>query len=92
VPDDLAAQLLPADIRVNSFHHQAIDALGDGVVAMAFAADGVCEAIRIGPRALGVQWHPEYLSQQPDPVFTWLVEEARRETVTAVDGEMLDVA
>ena len=79
VPGELAAQLLAPDVQVNSFHHQAVDRLGDGVVAIAFAADEVCEAIRIGARALGVQWHPEYLREQPDPVFTWLVEEARAE-------------
>jgi putative glutamine amidotransferase len=78
VPGELAAALLADDVQVNSFHHQAIDRLGDGVVAIAFAADGVCEAIRIGACALGVQWHPEYLREQPDPVFDWLVEQARR--------------
>jgi len=45
---------------------------------VATAPDGVCEALRAGPRAVGVQWHPEYLREQPDPLFSWLVEEARR--------------
>ncbi|WP_320673124.1 gamma-glutamyl-gamma-aminobutyrate hydrolase family protein [Patulibacter defluvii] len=77
-PTDELAELLPADVLVNSFHHQAVDRPGDGVTTIATAPDGVCEAIRVGPRALGVQWHPEYLREQPDPMFSWLVREARR--------------
>jgi putative glutamine amidotransferase len=70
--------LLDADVQVNSFHHQAVAELGNGVVAAAHAPDGVLEAITVGRRALGVQWHPEYLREQPDPIFAWLVDEARR--------------
>jgi putative glutamine amidotransferase len=48
---------------VNSFHHQAVDELGDGLRAVAHAADGTVEAIEAsGPRfLLGVQWHAEGL-------------------------------
>lgn len=76
-PDDALARLLTPDVLVNSFHHQAVARPGDGVSLIASAPDGVCEAIRVGPRALGVQWHPEYLREQPDPMFSWLVREAR---------------
>jgi len=43
---------------VNSWHHQAIDALGDGVAATAWAPDGVVEAVEVEGDAwvLGVQW------------------------------------
>jgi putative glutamine amidotransferase len=77
-------------VRVNSFHHQAVDELGAGVAAVAYAPDGVIEAIAVGRRALGVQWHPEYLREQPDPIFTWLVNQARR-TRTPRRKEHLDV-
>ena len=43
---------------VNSYHHQAIDRLGDGVVPVAWAEDGVIEAVELEGDAwvLGVQW------------------------------------
>jgi len=90
VDGELLDDLLDADVRVNSFHHQAGAELGDGVVAAAFAPDGVLEAITVGRRALGVQWHPEYLREQPDPIFAWLVDEARC-TRTQRSKEHLDV-
>jgi putative glutamine amidotransferase len=80
-PGEPIADLLGPDVLVNSFHHQAVDVLGDGVRVVATAPDGVCEALRAGPRALGVQWHPEYLREQPDPMFSWLIDEARRATI-----------
>lgn len=48
-------------VPVNSMHHQAVKRLGDGLVASAFAPDGVIEAIEgTGDGFLvGVQWHPE---------------------------------
>jgi putative glutamine amidotransferase len=54
-------------LRVNSFHHQAVDVLGHGLRAVARSADGIVEAIEApGPRlVLGVQWHAEGLSGQP---------------------------
>jgi putative glutamine amidotransferase len=52
-----------ACIEVNSLHGQAIDRLGDGLVAEAWAPDGTIEAVAM-PAApgwlLGVQWHPEW--------------------------------
>jgi putative glutamine amidotransferase len=50
-------------LKVNSLHGQGIDRLGSGLVAEAFADDGLIEAISI-PGAKGfvlaVQWHPEW--------------------------------
>ncbi|HVV91543.1 MAG TPA: gamma-glutamyl-gamma-aminobutyrate hydrolase family protein, partial [Solirubrobacterales bacterium] len=46
---------------VNSFHHQAIDRLGDGLRISARAPDGTVEAIEDPSRRflIGVQWHAE---------------------------------
>jgi putative glutamine amidotransferase len=64
--------------RVASHHHQAIDALGNGLRVSARAAeDGLPEAVESeGPGwVLGVQWHPE---ADPDsPVIAALVGAAR---------------
>jgi putative glutamine amidotransferase len=35
-------------LRVNSFHHQAVDVLGHGLRAVAHAADGTIEAVVVG--------------------------------------------
>ena len=56
------AQLAGGDeLRVNSFHHQAIEEMPPGFRRLATAPDGVIEALEDPRRkfALGVQWHPE---------------------------------
>jgi len=69
-------------IIVNSFHHQAIKDVAPGFEAVAWAEDGVIEAIESteGKTILGVQWHPENGAVAGDPVmldlFRYLVDEA----------------
>lgn len=51
-------------VEANTTHHQAVKALGRGLVVNATAEDGMIEGIE-SPRhtfALGVQWHPELLA------------------------------
>jgi len=64
------------EFPVNSMHHQGIERLGDGLVASAFAPDGVIEGIeRVDDQFLvGVQWHPEVLIDT-DPRMRRLFEE-----------------
>jgi putative glutamine amidotransferase len=67
-PETQLAALLGTDLlRVNSFHHQAVDRLGGGLRAVAHAADGTVEGIEApGTRfVIGVQWHVEGLVAQP---------------------------
>jgi putative glutamine amidotransferase len=69
-------------LKVNSFHHQAVDQLGTGLRAVAWSTDGVIEAIESatagGPLFLGVQWHAESLVDDPAhlALFGLLVTEA----------------
>ena len=69
-------------VLVNSFHHQAVDRLGDGLRPVAWAADGVVEAVEDpdsgGQLVLGVQWHAETLTGEAEQLalFERLVEAA----------------
>lgn len=50
------------EARVNSHHHQAVATVGSELEAVAWAPDGIIEAIqdvRSDRFVLGVQWHPE---------------------------------
>ncbi len=56
------ADILPAgDVRVNSFHHQAVKAVAEPLKPCAYASDGLTEAVYAPglPFFIGVQWHPE---------------------------------
>ena len=67
----LAALLETTRIDVNSSHHQAIRTLARGLRPVAWADDGVVEAVEAedgGWPFMGVQWHPEY--RTPDNAAT----------------------
>lgn len=56
------------EIRVNSYHHQAICSLSDQLEPMALAPDGIVEAV-YHPRkrfVWAVQWHPEFSYKKDD--------------------------
>ena len=70
------------EIGVNSAHHQAAKAAGDGCIISGLAPDGIIEAIELPtdqhPFCLGVQWHPEYqVTQADDKINAAFVEAAR---------------
>jgi putative glutamine amidotransferase len=64
-------------LEVNSFHHQAVHALGKNLAATAWAEDGTIEALeQPGERmVMGVQWHAEGLRAH-GPLFEALIEAA----------------
>jgi putative glutamine amidotransferase len=70
-------------ISVNSFHHQAIERLGEDLVVSARAPDGTIEAIEdpARPFLIGVQWHAETLVHRPyeAALFRGFVDACRRE-------------
>jgi putative glutamine amidotransferase len=53
-------------LQVNSLHHQGIKDLASAFKAVAFAPDGIIEAIELHghPFGIAVQWHPEWLTDQ----------------------------
>ena len=50
-------------MRVNSSHHQSVNAIAPSLIASALAPDGIVEAIESPAHRffLGIQWHPEFL-------------------------------
>lgn len=82
-PQTCLARLLGlTETAVNSRHHQAVRATGNGLIVTAVAPDGVVEAIeRPGARfCVGVEWHPENFVETGEflPLFRGLVDSARK--------------
>ncbi|MBB5750580.1 gamma-glutamyl-gamma-aminobutyrate hydrolase family protein [Micrococcus sp. TA1] len=78
-------------VDVSSYHHQAVDRIGDGLEVVARAPDGCVEALE--DRSLeivAVQWHPEDRAQTvhtDQALFDWVVEAARnRRDARAIPG------
>ena len=59
----LSALVQTSKMLANSFHHQAVKTLGQGLEIMALADDGIIEAIYAPDRKFlrAYQWHPERL-------------------------------
>jgi microsomal dipeptidase-like Zn-dependent dipeptidase/gamma-glutamyl-gamma-aminobutyrate hydrolase PuuD len=66
-------------LLVNSFHHQAVSEPGDRFRVVARAKDGIVEAMESSEMKsiIGVQWHPECMGDDGQPLFQWLVGEAK---------------
>ncbi len=73
--------------KVNSFHHQAVATLGDGLIVTGRASDGTVESIEAVDRGfvVGVQWHAETLVGRPGQaaLFKAFVDAARPLDATA---------
>ncbi len=54
-------------LQVNSLHHQGVKDLASGLRAAGHAPDGLVEVVELPdhPYAVAVQWHPEWLTDQP---------------------------
>jgi putative glutamine amidotransferase len=64
-----------ATLRVNSTHHQAVEALSDFFTLSAVSEDGVVEAYEHGGRILATQWHPErLLDEGMMPIWDWFID------------------
>ncbi len=55
-------------ILTNSYHHQAINKVGEGLIVTGTTCDGIVEAIESEflTYCMGVQWHPEIMSVYSD--------------------------
>jgi putative glutamine amidotransferase len=66
----LAGVVGETSIAVNSSHHQSVDRLAPSLRASAVSPDGIIEALE--PKTndwwlIAVQWHPEELTETPEP-------------------------
>jgi len=81
-PDStLARAYRSTEIKVNSYHHQAVKDLAPGLAVSGHAEDGLVESVELPDRTfvLGVQWHPEMMFREhPEHLepFKQLVEAA----------------
>jgi putative glutamine amidotransferase len=83
--DSLLAECVggKGQLMCNSTHHQAVKGVGQGLVVSAVAPDGVIEAIEASDHSnfvVGVQWHPELMSDSVPPqlgIYKTLVHRAR---------------
>ena len=90
-PGSLVATCLrETELRVNSFHHQAVDRLGSGLRVVGRAPDGVVEAIEATDRpfTIAVQWHAESMVRSPEQArmiaaFAHAAGRARRDAARA---------
>lgn len=71
-----------AEIETLSWHHQAVDRLGEGLEATAWAEDGTIEGVCLGGAdwLLAVQWHPEMRSEEL-PLFRAFVVKSLRQMI-----------
>jgi putative glutamine amidotransferase len=82
-PGSRLASLYGTDsLEVSSWHHQAVGRLGRGLRPVAWAEDGVVEAVELdgAPWLQAVQWHPELETAEGSPerrLFASFIEAAR---------------
>jgi putative glutamine amidotransferase len=70
-PGSLIAKAIGTDhARVNSFHHQSVKRVAEGMRVTARSPDGVIEGIESTDEdwwVMGVQWHPEEMTESAEP-------------------------
>ena len=79
------------ELPVNSCHHQGIRELASGLQPMAYAKDGLVEAVwKPGSRFVwAVQWHPEFshkVDENSRKIFRAFVKAAAGDSIFGADG------
>lgn len=94
-PDSHVARAMGGRIfEVSSYHHQALDRLGEGLHVVGRAEDGCVEVIE-HDRApmLAVQWHPEddaEIAPHQQGLFDTVIAQARRRLLHRTDNSYVD--
>lgn len=85
IPGTMMYDIMGGDISVDSYHHQCVERLGDGLVASAYSPEGFVEAFELpkdGDQFLmAVQWHPEVTLD--DDMFSIRIFELFRDGILA---------
>ncbi len=80
-------EIMDGDIRVNSYHHQCVDRLADGLIPTAYSPEGFIEAYEM-PRGeqflMAVQWHPEITL--PDDIYSVKIFERFRDAIIETEA------
>lgn len=81
-PDSQLGQIIKGSCHVNSLHHQGINRRGHGLKVVAYAEDGLPEAVEEAqdyPFFLGIQWHPEEMLEHAEQrkLFEYFVAKCR---------------
>lgn len=89
--DTMLYEIVNSDkFKINSYHHQAIDRLGENLMINSKSDDGIIEGIEYAdkterPFLLGVQWHPERIEDPDNPlslnIFERFISECKFENV-----------
>jgi putative glutamine amidotransferase len=70
-PGSLIAKAVGAEhVTVNSFHHQSVKRVADGLRVTARSPDGIIEGLESTDEdwwVMAVQWHPEEMTDSPEP-------------------------
>ena len=70
-PGSLIAKAVGAEhLAVNSFHHQSVKRVAEGMRVTARSPDGVVEGLESTDKdwwVMAVQWHPEEMTESPEP-------------------------
>ena len=70
-PGSLIAKAVGAEhVVVNSFHHQSVKRVADGLRVTARSPDGIIEGLESTDEdwwVMAVQWHPEEMTDSPEP-------------------------
>lgn len=66
------------EFEIKSYHHQAVNEVGEGLRVNALAPDGIVEGFESADgRLMGFQWHPELeRTRLSELIFTWFLSEA----------------